>query len=47
MEFTLCVVLFDVSNEDVEAPPDAAALPAFGPPVDVDVPSLLAGFVAF
>ena len=47
MEFTLCVVLFSVSDEDVEAPLDAAALPAVEPPFDADVPSLLAGFAAF
>ena len=41
MEFTLCV------GEDVEAPFDVAALPAVEPPFDVDVPSLLDGFVAF
>ena len=45
MEFILCVVLFDASDEDVGALLGPAALPEFEPPSDVVVPPLVAVFV--
>ena len=44
MEFTLCVVLFDVSDDVVDAPLDVEALFWAESPFDVDAPPSFVGF---